>query len=98
MNGLVKGIDRGFEWVKDKLGGVGKFIPGWLKKVLGISSPSKVMANEVGRWILPGVGDGVEGTISQLRRRISAAMANATTGLSGNSLAVAGGGSFPASS
>lgn len=98
MNGLIAGIDKGLEWVKDKLGGVGKFIPGWLKKVLGISSPSRVMANEVGRWILPGVGDGVDGTITALRSRISAAMSAATTGLSGNSLAVAGGGTTPASS
>lgn len=59
MNGLVAGIDKGFQWVKDKLSGVGNLIPGWLKSVLGISSPSKVMRDQVGQWIPAGVADGI---------------------------------------
>lgn len=60
MNGLVNGIERGFAWVRSKLSGVGGLIPGWLKKVLGISSPSKVMADEVGQWIPAGVAEGID--------------------------------------
>ncbi|WP_293782611.1 phage tail tape measure protein [uncultured Aeromicrobium sp.] len=60
MNGLLRGIERGFEWVRSKLGSVGKLIPGWLKDVLGISSPSKVMRDQVGLWIPAGVAEGVE--------------------------------------
>lgn len=60
MNGLVNGIERGFAWVRSKLSGVGGLIPGWLKKVLGIASPSKVMADEVGQWIPAGVAEGID--------------------------------------
>ena len=94
MDGLVKGIDKGFEWVKSKLGGVGKLIPGWLKKVLGISSPSRVMAAEVGRWILPGVADGIDPTVAPLRKRLTAALTAATRGVSASPIATAGIGAY----
>lgn len=74
MRGLRNGIDAGFAWIRSKLQGVGKAIPGWLKKVLGISSPSKVMANEVGKWILPGVSLGVDASESDFRRSVESAL------------------------
>lgn len=67
MRGLRDGIDAGFDWVKSKLEGVGKVIPGWLKKVLGISSPSKVMADQVGQWIPAGVAAGITAGIPDLK-------------------------------
>lgn len=67
MRGLRDGIDAGFDWVKSKLEGVGKVIPGWLKKVLGISSPSKVMADQVGQWIPAGVAAGITAGIPNLK-------------------------------
>lgn len=60
MNGLIRGIENGFNWVRDKLSGVGRLIPGWLKNVLGIASPSKVMRDQVGQWIPAGVAEGIE--------------------------------------
>lgn len=60
MNGLVGGIEKGFNWVRDKLRGVGRAIPGWLKSVLGITSPSKVMRDQVGVWIPAGVAEGID--------------------------------------
>ncbi len=60
MRGLRDGIEAGFDWVKSKLSGVGRAIPGWLKKVLGISSPSKVMRDQVGYWIPAGVAEGID--------------------------------------
>lgn len=60
MNGLVAGIEKGFNWVRDKLRGVGRLIPGWLKSVLGITSPSKVMRDQVGVWIPAGVAEGID--------------------------------------
>ncbi|RLV56061.1 phage tail tape measure protein [Aeromicrobium phragmitis] len=71
MRGLRDGIDRGLEWVKSKLGGVGKLIPGWLKDVLGISSPSKVMRDQVGLWIPAGIAEGVERGMPGLRSTIT---------------------------
>jgi hypothetical protein len=51
---------------------VGNIVSG-AKSALGIGSPSKVMAKEVGRWILPGVGEGVKSTIPAARRAIQEA-------------------------
>lgn len=70
MRGLRDGIDKGFSWIKSKLSGVGKVIPGWLKKVLGISSPSKVMRDEIGKWLLPGVSEGLDATVKPFRKNM----------------------------
>lgn len=59
MRGLSDGISRGLNWVKDKIKGLGGMIPGWLKSVLGIASPSKVLALDVGRWIPAGIAEGI---------------------------------------
>lgn len=73
MSGLLSGIDTGLGWVKSKLEGVGRLIPGWLKKVLGINSPSTEMRDEVGLWIPAGVADGVDdGTARFLRPAVEA--------------------------
>ncbi len=70
MRGLRDGIEGGFQWIREKLSGVGKLIPGWLKSVLGISSPSKVMRDQVGKWIPAGVADGIEAGLPGLRSTV----------------------------
>ena len=50
----------------------GNIVSGF-KGALGIGSPSKVMAREVGRWILPGVGAGVESSIPAAKRAVQSA-------------------------
>jgi hypothetical protein len=52
---------------------VGNIISG-AKSALGIGSPSKVMAREVGRWLLPGVTTGMQSTIPAAKRAVGAAM------------------------
>jgi hypothetical protein len=46
---------------------VGNIVSG-AKSALGIGSPSKVMAREVGRWLLPGVTMGAKKTIGKAKR------------------------------
>ncbi|MFT4189863.1 MAG: phage tail tape measure protein [Aeromicrobium sp.] len=75
MRGLRDGIEAGFDWVKDKLSGVGKAIPGWLKDVLGISSPSKVLRDQVGRWIPAGIAVGIEDGSSAVEAAMADLMA-----------------------
>jgi hypothetical protein len=77
MGGLRDGIEAGFDWVREKLQGVGRVIPGWLKSVLGISSPSKVMRDQVGQWIPAGVADGITKGMPGLHRAVGN-MASAT--------------------
>lgn len=84
MRGLLNGIENGFAWVRDKLSGVGKLIPGWLKKVLGIHSPSTVMADEVGQWVPAGVAEGIDNGVNRfLNPALSRMMAAATADITG---------------
>lgn len=58
--GLWNGIKAMGGWLRDTLVGWARnLIPGPIAKALGISSPSKVMAEVVGRWIPAGVVEGI---------------------------------------
>lgn len=66
IEGLVSGISGAFGLIRSKLSGVGKLIPGWLKKVLGINSPARKTI-PVGFWSAAGVADGfIKGTKSEV--------------------------------
>jgi len=71
MAGLGDGIQAGIQWVKDKVQGLGALIPGWLKSVLGIRSPSKVMAG-LGGNIVAGLADGITSAVPTLRKTLGA--------------------------
>ncbi|MFC8267820.1 phage tail tape measure protein [Streptomyces cinereoruber] len=61
VRGLWNGIKSMGGWLRDTLIGWARdLIPGPIAKALGIASPSKVMAKEVGRWIPAGVVQGIE--------------------------------------
>lgn len=61
---IVKGVWDGItgmgEWLKEKVSGFFGGIVDGAKKALGINSPSRVFRDEVGKWIMPGVADGIE--------------------------------------
>jgi phage-related protein len=58
--GLWNGILDKFEnFLKDKLGWLFNKLPGWVKDLLGINSPSTVFA-EIGQWIPIGMAVGIE--------------------------------------
>jgi phage-related protein len=61
---------------------VGNVISG-AKSALGIGSPSKVMASEVGRWLMPGLTQGMESTVPAARRAVAAATASLVPGATG---------------
>lgn len=59
--GLWNGIVGMGGWLRSKLIGWAKaIIPGPVAKALGIGSPSKVMAKQVGHWIPAGIAKGAE--------------------------------------
>lgn len=66
MRGLANGIERGLNWVRDKVRGLGGLIPDWLKGVLGIHSPSRVMA-ALGRDVMRGLTAGMDAQVPALR-------------------------------
>jgi TP901 family phage tail tape measure protein len=59
VRGLAKGISGAVDLVKDAASSLAKKLPGWVKKVLGISSPSKVFA-EIGVDIVRGLAVGID--------------------------------------
>ena len=95
VKGIWDGISNSLDWIKGKLkdwvGNVVKFC----KKILGIKSPSKVMADEVGHWMGEGIGvgfvdamDDVEKQmassipIDSLQTQVSSAMSGLSRGIS----------------
>ncbi|GFH36639.1 phage tail tape measure protein [Streptomyces pacificus] len=61
VRGLWSGIQSMGGWLRDTLTGWARnLIPGPIAKALGIASPSKVMARQVGRWIPAGIIDGIQ--------------------------------------
>ena len=60
LEGLWNGISDKANWLKQQLQNLGANIVNWAKGVLGISSPSKVFRDEVGKWIPEGIAVGIE--------------------------------------
>lgn len=70
ITGLWDGISSKTGWLKEKVAGVAEAIPGTFKKILGISSPSRVMAG-YGRDVVMGL------TVGMTKMRAKAAAAAA---------------------
>ncbi len=60
VHGLWNGISGAAGWLKDKIMGFGNGIIKGFKKAFGINSPSKVMRDQVGKWLPPGIAEGIE--------------------------------------
>ncbi|MCA1219887.1 phage tail tape measure protein [Streptomyces sp. 8L] len=72
VRGLLNGVKSMGSYLKNQLMSFARnMIPGPIAKALGIGSPSKVMAREVGRWIPAGVVKGVLSGKEQLRKTMS---------------------------
>lgn len=65
IEGIFEGIKSGVEWVGEKIGSVCSGIVDGIKKFFKIESPSKVMADEVGRWLPPGIAEGFEDAVPE---------------------------------
>ena len=60
VSGIWNGISSGWNWLTNKVSNLANSLLDAAKDALGINSPSKEFANEVGRWIMPGVGKGLD--------------------------------------
>ena len=63
VKGLWYGISDMTGWVIDKIQGFGESVLGGIKDFFGIHSPSRVMRDEVGKYMAQGVGVGFEKNI-----------------------------------
>ncbi|MFD3638724.1 phage tail tape measure protein [Streptomyces griseus] len=71
VTGLWNGIVGMTGWLRSQLVAWAKSaIPGPIAEALGINSPSRLMRTEIGRWIPPGVVEGIDDEQSTLDARI----------------------------
>ncbi len=73
VSGIWNGISSGWDWLKDKVAGLADSLLQGAKDALGIHSPSTRFRDELGKWILPGVDEGVEDTLPEAQKTISGA-------------------------
>ncbi|NUS29185.1 MAG: phage tail tape measure protein [Streptomyces sp.] len=60
INGMIRGIEGGWNWLKNAIKNLANDALNAAKSFLGISSPSKVFAQEIGQWIPHGIAQGID--------------------------------------
>ncbi len=99
VEGLFNGIANAASWLYEKIKGWAGDVLDWIKGFFGIHSPSKVFADEVGKFIPPGITLGVEQAMPRAMRDIGAQLSalsaipmpgSTTTNLGGVNIVVYG--------
>lgn len=79
IQGIAKGIDDGWQWLKDKVSNLAKSLLESAKSALDIHSPSGAFEDDFGYWLPLGAAEGVEDSMPKAIRQIQSAF---TKGLS----------------
>ena len=82
VQGIWSGISNGLGWIKNMISGWVGNVLDFIKSVFKIGSPSKLMADEIGRWIPAGIAVGIEdntGVLDSAMADLSDDMTNAFT-------------------
>ena len=58
VSGIWSGISAGYSWITGKISGWVSDVLQYIKNAFGIKSPSRVMRDEVGKYLALGVGEG----------------------------------------
>lgn len=96
VEGIWQGITNAGEWLVDKITGWFDGVVGSVKRFLGINSPSRVFADQVGANMALGVGEGFADEMGTVERQLNRAMSGLAPSVSGSvsvSGSTAGGGS-----
>lgn len=84
--GIWEGISGSYTWIKDKITGWVGNVVAFIKRLFGIGSPSKVMADEIGRWLPAGMAAGFEEdmpeALGEMKRSLDGAIDELQQGLS----------------
>lgn len=70
VKGIWQGIKDGAKWLKEKITGFASDVAGWFKKTFKIKSPSRLMADEVGKYLGEGIGVGVVDSIPAVKKQL----------------------------
>ena len=79
VKGLWQGISNVKDWVLGKIKGFGEGILNGIKGFFGIHSPSKVMANEVGKYLPEGMAVGIEANADSVNDSMNDIQKNITS-------------------
>lgn len=79
VEGLWNGINDKVEWITDKVKSFGDAVMNALKDFFGIESPSKVMRDEVGKFLAQGIGVGFEKEMPATIRNMKSSLAGAVS-------------------
>lgn len=71
VKGIWNGINSAKDWIIDKIKSFASLLPKAIKKILKIGSPSKVFADEVGKWIPAGVAVGIDANTDSALKSIN---------------------------
>lgn len=74
VHGVWNGICNAAGWFKSQVRSFFSGIVDGVKDALGIHSPSRVFADEVGKWIPPGIGEGVSDQMPKLEKQTESEM------------------------
>ena len=74
VEGIWEGISDGYEWIKNKIKGWVGNVLDFFKKLLGINSPSKVMENQVGKYMAEGIGVGFTDEMQNVEKEMQNAI------------------------
>jgi phage-related protein len=84
VSGLWNGIDDKSGWLKDKISDWVGDVTSWVKKFFQIGSPSRLMADEVGKWLPAGIAVGIdknsESVFDSMRGVVSGVVSGAREG------------------
>lgn len=84
VQGLWNGISSAAGWLKDKVGGWANGLINSIKSKFKIASPSKLMRDEVGRYLVEGVAVGMEDNMKSVNRAAQDLRDAATVDLGGD--------------
>ena len=84
VRGLWNGISSAAGWLKNKVGGWANGLINSIKSKFKIASPSKVMRDEVGRYLAEGVAVGMEDNMKSVNRAAQDLRDAATVDLGGD--------------
>ena len=73
VKGIWDGISGSLQWIKDKITGWVGNVTGFIKRLFGINSPSKVFKEQIGTNLALGIGEG----FSETMKGVNKEMANA---------------------
>lgn len=72
VQGLWNGISAGWSWLTNKVADLARSLLQAAKNALDIGSPSREFRDEVGRWIMPGIGEGIDESMPETLQNLKA--------------------------